>query len=253
MSYLVDSHLHVTMMSYQGLQAMAEGGIKKAITCAIVLGAQHAESYFDHFRQITGFYKKNADGLGIKLYSTIGVHPAGIPHDWPRVIDALPDFLKIEGVVGLGEVGMNQGSQLERDVLKAQFEVARDHKLPIIVHTPFENRLPITELTLNIAAQANIPPHLLIIDHVNLDILDMVNQFGAMPAITIRSRNVTTEALYENMEQFQHGMLNCDFSNLFPNDPTAVIKAYQYLKSRGVSETIIENITCKKAEKIFNI
>ncbi|GAB6180636.1 TatD family hydrolase [Desulfotomaculum defluvii] len=253
MSYLVDTHLHVTMMPYEGLQAMSEGGIQKAITCAIVIGAQHSESYFDHFRLITGFYKKNAEGLGIKLYSAIGVHPAGIPHDWTRVIDALPEYLKLENVVGLGEVGMNQGSQLEKDVLKAQFEVARDQNVPVIVHIPFQNRLQITELTLNIAAQVSIPANLLIIDHINLDILNQVNQFGAVPAITIRSRNVTVEALYENIEQFQHGMLNCDFSNLFPNDPTAVIKAYQYLKSKGVSDTIIDNLTRNKAEKVFNI
>lgn len=251
--YLVDSHIHVTMLPYEGLQAMAEGGIKKVITCSIVLAAQHAESYFDHFRLITGFYRKNAASLGIQLYSAIGVHPAGIPHDWTRVVNALPDFLKTDGVVGLGEVGMNQGSQLEQDVLKAQLEIARDHRVSIIVHIPFENRLPITDLTLSIAGQVGIPPHLLVIDHANLDIIEQINQFGAIPAITVRSRNVTPEVLSDNIDRFAHGMLNSDFSNLFPNDPTGVIKAFHRLKNLGIDQEIIDNLTRKRAESVFPI
>lgn len=250
---LVDSHIHVTMLNYEGLQAMSEGGIKKAITCAIVLGAQYAESYFDHFSSITGFYRNNAKSLGIELYSTIGVHPAGIPKDWVRVIDALPNLLDTESVVGIGEIGMNSGSQLEQDVLKAQFEVARDKNKPVIVHIPFENRLPIFELTLNIASSTGIPPHLLVIDHANLDIIDQITEYGAIPGITIRSRNVTLDILSENIGKFSTGMINSDYSNLFPNDPTAVIKTYRYLKEKGVNEEIINNLTRNRAESIFGI
>ncbi|GAB6157644.1 TatD family hydrolase [Desulfotomaculum varum] len=251
--HLVDSHIHVTMLPYEGLQAMAEGGIRKVITCSIVLAAQHAESYFDHYRLITGFYRKNAASLGIQLFSTIGIHPAGIPHDWPRLIQALPDFLQTDGVVGLGEVGMNQGSQLEQDVLKAQLEIARDYRKPIIVHIPFENRLNITDLTLNLAAQVGIPAHLLVIDHANLDIMDQINQFGAIPAITVRPRNVTLEVLSDKIEQFNNGMLNSDFSNLFPNDPTSVIKAFHHLQKKGIEQSIIDSLTGKKAESVFGI
>lgn len=232
---------------------MSEGGIDKIITCAIVLGAQHAESYFDHFRMTTGFYRNNVQALGIQLYSAIGVHPAGIPHDWPRVIESLPDFLKLDSVVGLGEVGMNQGSQLEQDVLRAQFEVARDHNVPAIVHIPFENRLNVLNLTLNIASQSSIPPQLLVVDHTNLDIVEQVEQFGAIPAITVRPRNVNLEVLAENIHLFAGGMLNSDFSNLFPNDPTAVSKASQYLESKGVDPHVIANLTYKRAQSVFNI
>jgi len=253
MTALVDSHVHVTMLPYEGLQAMARGGITKVITGSIVLGARHAESYFDHFRVITGFYRKNAANLGINLFSTIGVHPAGIPTDWPRVIEALPEFLKVEGVVGIGEVGMNQGSQLEQDVLRAQFEVARDHNVPVMVHTPFENRPRVLDLTLNIAAQTGISPRLLVIDHANLDIMEQINQFGAVPGITIRWRNVTPEALADNLAAFAHGMLNSDFSNLFPNDPTGVIQAHKHLTDLGVNREIIENLTSQRAEAVYGI
>ena len=253
MANLVDSHIHITMLPYEGLQAMAKGGIKKIITCSIVLGAQHAESYYDHYRCLTGFYRKNAASLGINLYSAIGVHPAGIPQDWPKVIERLPEFLKSDNVVGLGELGMNHGTQLEQDVLKAQLEIARDHQVPVIVHTPFENRLQILDLTLNIAGQVGIPPHLLVIDHANVDIIDQITQFGAVPGITIRPRNVTPEFLGEHLELFTSGMLNSDFSNLFNNDPTGVIQAHQHLTALGIDQEIIDNLTRKRAEAVFKI
>ena len=80
-----------------------------------------------------------------------------------------------------------------------------------------------------------------------------VEQFGAVPAITIRPRNVSLEVLQENINHFKDGMLNCDFSNLFPNDPTAVIKAFNYLKANGVDQAMIDNLTRKRAETVFNI
>jgi len=41
----------------------------------------------------------NAAKNDIKLYVAIGIHPMGIPDDWSRVIDALPSYLKMSGVI----------------------------------------------------------------------------------------------------------------------------------------------------------
>ncbi|MEG6616332.1 TatD family hydrolase [Peptococcaceae bacterium 1198_IL3148] len=250
---LIDSHIHVTTLPYEGLQAMAEGGIKKAISCAVVAGAQHAESYFDHFRQNYNFYRNLWQKAGVDLYTAIAVHPAGIPKDWIRVIDKMPEFLEEPSVVAVGEIGMNNFTQLEKDVFKAQLEVAKAHNKPCIVHTPFQDREKMVDLYFEMAQQVGIPANLLIVDHAMLDIMDQINDFGAIPGITIRKQHVTPEALYENLDQYAHGMLNSDYSNFFENDATGVIKAVKYLQEKNVDNKIIENLAYNKAAAVFGI
>nr|WP_238480854.1 TatD family hydrolase [Desulforadius tongensis] len=232
---------------------MARGGVVKAISCAVLVGAQHAESYFDHFKQNYNFYRSWAAQEGIELYTAVGVHPAGIPADWTRVVDKLPEFLAEPSVVALGEIGMNNDTQLERDVLKAQLEVAKAVNKPCIIHTPNQNRRAFVDLYFEMAQQVGIPAHLLVIDHAMLDIIDQINEFGAVPGITIRKQHVLPEHLAENLDRYANGMLNCDYSNIFYNDPTGVIKAANYLKEQNVDPKIIENLTYNKAAEVFGI
>ncbi len=250
---LIDSHVHVTTMPYEGLMAMAQGGITKMISCAVVARAQHAESYFDHFRQTYDFYRNICSKLGIELYTAVGLHPTGIPHDWPRVIDRLPEFFNEPTVVAIGEIGMNNNSQLERDVVKAHLIVAKEYGKPCIMHTPAQNRKQTVDMYFEIATQVGIDPKLLVIDHTMTDTIDQIDDFGAIPAISIRKKNVPPEALLKDLDRFAHGMLNSDYSNFHENDCTGVIKAVNYLKEHGVDPKIIENLAYNKAAEVFGI
>lgn len=51
---------------------------------------------------------------GIQLFLAVGIHPMGTPDDWPKVVDALPSYLKMSEVIGLGEIGLHvNGAPLE--------------------------------------------------------------------------------------------------------------------------------------------
>lgn len=250
---MVDGHTHGHMLPYEGWEAMARQGISRAVSCAIVIMARHAESYFDHFRAMRDFYRPLAASAGVQMYSALGVHPAGIPEDWPRVIERLPEFLQAGDVVAVGEIGMNQDSALERDVFRAQLEVARDTGLPVIVHTPKHNREYIVGRMLEIAARVGILPHKLIIDHANVDIIGQINDFGAIPGLTIREQNLTPRALVENLDSFAGGILNSDYSNLQSNDPTGLIKAVEHMMACGVDPGTVISLARDRAAEVYGI
>ena len=250
---IVDSHTHAVMVPYSGFRDMADGGVEAAISCAVVIEAQYAESYFDHFRVNTGFYRKVAASLGLNLLTAVGVHPLGIPRDWTRVVDKLPEFLAEEGTVAVGEVGMNQASALEQDVLRAQLEVARDAGYPVIIHTPKENRETVVGKVLEIAAQVGNKPETLIIDHANLDIIKQINEFGAVPGLTIRHYGFTPEVLCDNLELFAGGVLNSDYSNVMPNDPTAVVWAVDVMRARGVDPNLAAELAGNRSRRLFGL
>ncbi|MEW5953641.1 MAG: TatD family hydrolase [Bacillota bacterium] len=249
----VDSHTHAVMVPYAGFQAMADGGVEAAISCSVLIEARHAESYFDHFRVNTGFYRKVAASVGLKLLFAAGVHPLGIPGDWTQVVDRLPEFLAEEGTVAIGEIGMNQASSLEQDVLRAQLEVARDAGYPVILHTPKENREFVVGKLLEIAARVGNKPESLIIDHANVDIIKQINDFGAVPGLTIRRQGFTPEVLCDNLELFAGGVLNSDYSNVMPNDPAAVIWAVDIMRARGVDSAVAAEMAGNRARRIFGL
>ncbi|MCS5697076.1 TatD family hydrolase [Desulfofundulus thermocisternus] len=253
MEGIVDSHTHVSLLPYEGLENMALAGVKKIIGCSIFFGARHAETLFDHFHQMLTLSVRNAAQNGIRLFVAVGIHPMGTPVDWPRVIDALPDYLKMSNVIGLGEIGLHEGSQREQDVLREQLKVAKEYGVPVIIHTPPQDRMEITNRTIEIAAAVGMEPGKVIIDHADLDIIDLIENFGAIPGLTIRQKGLTPHLLLNHLERFQRGVLNSDYSNLKPNDPLSVPKAVQYLELNGAPPEIIARIARYNAEELFGI
>lgn len=253
MEGIVDSHTHVSLLPYEGLEAMALAGVEKMIGCSIFFGAKYAETLFDHFHQMLTLSMDNTAQNGIKLFVAVGIHPMGTPEDWPRVIDALPSFLKMDGVIGLGEIGLHEGSRREQDVLREQLKVAREYGVPVILHTPPRRREEITGKTIEIAAAVGMDPGRMIIDHVNLDIIDIIEDFGAVPGLTIRADGFSPQLLLNHLDRFQRGVLNSDYSNLKPCDPLSVPRSVHYLKLHGASPEITARLARYNAEEFFGI
>lgn len=253
MEGIVDSHTHVSLLPFEGLESMALAGVRKIIGCSIFVGATHAETLFDHFHQMLTLSMSNAAKNGIKLFLALGIHPMGTPEDWPRVVDALPSYLKMSGVTSVGEIGLHEGNKREQEVLREQLKVAREYGVPVIIHTPPQHRVEITEKTIEIAAAVGMQPGKMIIDHANLDIVDLIEDFGAIPGLTIRQDGLTPHLLLNNLERFQRGVLNSDYSNLKPNDPVSVPKTVRYLELNGAPPEIIAQIARYNAEECFGI
>lgn len=175
----------------------------------------------------------------------------GIPEDWSKVIDAIPSFLAKENVIGLGEIGLHKGSMLEQDVLREQLKVAREYDVPVIIHTPPQNREEIINKTIEIAVSAGVKPNKIVIDHANVDIINLINDFGAIPGLTIREDGLSSRILLSNLERFQRGVLSSDYSNLKYCDPLSVPKAVKYLELNGVSPEIISNMARRNVKQVL--
>ncbi|SMB99393.1 hypothetical protein SAMN00808754_2881 [Thermanaeromonas toyohensis ToBE] len=253
MEGLVDSHTHVSVLPFDALENMALAGVRKIIGCSIFFGARHAETLFDHFEQMLTLCQQSAIQNGLKLFVAVGLHPLGTPEDWPRVVEALPTYLKRAGVIGLGEIGLHEGDKREQEVLREQLKIAKEYGVPVIIHTPPRQRELITGKALEIAAAIGIPPHKVVIDHANLDIINLIEEFGAIPGLTIRQDGLTPPILLEHLEHFWRGMLNSDYSNLKACDPLSVPRAVRYLENKGAPHEIVERIARYNAEELFGL
>jgi TatD DNase family protein len=128
---LIDTHTHLDDARYnddrEAMIARArEAGVEAFLTIGCDLATSHAAV------QLADRYPF--------VYASIGVHPHEVKHiqgDW---YDEFRRLAKSEKVVAYGEIGLdyhyNHSSPKEqRDRFREQIQVARELKLPVIIHT----------------------------------------------------------------------------------------------------------------------
>ncbi|MFH1783533.1 MAG: TatD family hydrolase [bacterium] len=73
------------------------------------------------------------------IYGALGVHPHNAKHferDWPH----LEKIIKNEKIVALGEIGLDyhydhSPREIQREVFRKQLRLAKEHDLPLIIHS----------------------------------------------------------------------------------------------------------------------
>ncbi len=76
-------------------------------------------------------------------FAIIGLHPGDCTSDWKRELRDITQLLhekEKNKIVGIGECGLDfyhhgYNIQRQKDVFKAQIELALEHKLPLVIHT----------------------------------------------------------------------------------------------------------------------
>jgi TatD DNase family protein len=123
-----DSHCHV---SYEGVgidavARAAESGVTRVVSIGTDLGRSAAAIGDARLCRAAGF----------SVWATVGLHP----HDAVQGLEGLEALLDEPEVVAVGECGLDyyyehspRAAQLE--VFQAQVELARLHRLPLVVHT----------------------------------------------------------------------------------------------------------------------
>jgi len=246
-SNMIDSHTHIQLASYQDLENMAMAGIDRIVTCTVGSGASSYQTYKDEISNLFNVYRKNAKENGIDLYIAVGIHPANIPQDWKNGLSLIEEYLSDKSVVALGEVGINSDRQVEEDVFIEIIKIAKKHDKPIIVHTPFKNRLEIVKKESNAIESIGLNPELVVIDHANMDVISFIREKNYYPGLTVKEGRLTPMDVLNNINEFENGMLNSDVANLSPSDALSVPKTVKLLKAKNIDKKIIENISEKNA------
>src|SRR5687768_4439979 len=161
---LFDPHIHMTSRTTDDYQAMAAAGIEAIIEPAFWLGQPrtHVGTFEDYFLSLLGWERFRASQFGIRHFCTIGLNPkeANDSKLAPGVMGLLPLYLEKEGVVAVGEIGYDDMTQAEEKILIAQLALAREHELPVLIHTPHRDKKRGTLRTLDVLRDLAFPPEL---------------------------------------------------------------------------------------------
>jgi predicted metal-dependent TIM-barrel fold hydrolase len=254
---LLDPHIHMTSRTTDDYQAMAAAGIAAIVEPAFWVGQprSHVGTFEDYFLSLIGWERFRSQQFGIRHYCTLALNPkeANNAKLAEGVLALLPRYLEKDGVVAVGEIGYDDQTPAEDRVFAAQLELARAHKLPVMIHTPHRDKKRGTERSLALIREAQFPPELTLIDHNNEETIALVLDAGCWAGHSIYPATKMDEPrMVTLVQQFggEHVLIN-SAADWGVSDPLKVPKTAAAMRAAGISDETIETICWKNPVRFF--
>ncbi|WP_423793390.1 TatD family hydrolase [Methanocaldococcus indicus] len=249
---MIDAHTHLDVRSFEDLENMAIAGIEKIITLSHdPYKMSVPEVYLDLWDRLINLEVKRGKIANVEVKVGIGVHPMGYPKNWERLIKEIPKFLDNENVVCIGETGLHYLKEDEINLLKEQLYIAKDYKMPIVIHTPEKNKKEALLKILEILDEVKIKEDLVMIDHLNEETVDLVEKYYI--GLTVQSLKLTPERAAKIIKEYNKKfILSSDLGSL-KSDIYALPKTKLELKKLGVDENKINKSLYLNAKEFYRL
>ncbi len=243
--------------SFEDYERMRISGIERLLTLAHnPYRMSTSDVVFDHFNRIIETEVKRAEKNFIELYIGLGIHPCGIPKDYERVLKELPKLIDKRRIVAIGEIGLNDDTNLERKVFEEQLRIAIELDLPVIVHTPSKNKLEVMLKEVEIIDKVGIDEKKVVIDHATYDVVEKIKDRNFYIGLTIQpGYKLGYEdaiKIVEDFKLYDRYLINSDAGSV-KSDIYALSKFATLLKSKNYSRDIIRKITYENACRFLKI
>ncbi|MEV6380704.1 TatD family hydrolase [Streptomyces sp. NPDC051773] len=179
---IFDPHIHMTSRTTDDYEAMHEAGVRAVVEPAFWLGQPRTSpaSFVDYFDCLLGWEPFRAAQYGIAHHCALALNPkeANDPRCTP-VLDELPRYLLKDRVVAVGEIGYDSMTPAEDHALEHQLQLAADHGLPALVHTPHRDKVAGLRRTLDVVRASALPVDRVLLDHLNETTVEEARDSGA--------------------------------------------------------------------------
>ncbi|MCG1055874.1 TatD family hydrolase [Mycetohabitans sp. B5] len=245
---MFDPHIHMTSRTTDDYQAMSNAGITVVVEPAFWMGQPrtHVGTFEDYFLSLLGWERFRAGQFGIRHFCTLGLNPkeTNNPDIADGVIALLERYLDKDGVVAVGEVGFDDETPAEAHYFARQIELAIEHDLPVLVHTPHRNKKAGTIRTLALIRESGIAQERVLIDHNTEETLPLVLDSGCWAGHSIYPHTKMDEARMVALVK-QYGserIIMNSAADWGVSDPLKVPKTAAAMRDAGIAEHEIETI-----------
>lgn len=258
---ICDPHVHMYARTTDDYEAMALADIRVIVEPAFWLGEprRHSGSFFDYFEHLHNFETARAAQYGIEHYVTLALNPreSNDPRLRKEVLAELPRFLdgeKYPRVVAVGEIGFDKITSAEEESLRAQLEMAREARLPVLIHTPHHQKKLGTERTIAVLRDMKYNMDMVLIDHNTEETTDLSQRAGAWSGHTVYPvTKLSPERAASILERWgTRRMIVNSSADWGPSDPLMVPKVRRELRRRGMPESEIETVVWKNPIEFFS-
>jgi hypothetical protein len=255
---VIDPHMHMVSRSSDDYERARRAGVECCIEPAFWSGTdkQHAGSFFDYFEHIIEFEAERAErAAGMDHYVTIGLEPkeANYPEMAEEVMDRLPEYLDRDTVVGVGEIGFDQGTEAEEYAFRRQLRMAEERELPVMIHTPHTNKPEGTERLVEIIQEEDVTEERIVIDHNTEHTIETSLQTDCWLGFTLYPGKIPDDRAIDLLEEYgtDKMMLN-SAADWDPSDPLAVPKARDKMLDRGWDREAVKKVVFDNPYEFFD-
>ncbi|MBX2848095.1 MAG: TatD family hydrolase [Acidiferrobacterales bacterium] len=252
-----DPHIHMLSRTTDDYENMAAAGIVGVIEPAFWLGQPRTNvgSFIDYLDTLIGWEHFRAAQFGIMHFCTMGLNPkeSNDVEMAEGVMKILPRYLRKDNVVGVGEIGYDDMTDEEERFLCEQIELAKEHKLPVLIHTPHRDKVTGTKRTIDIVKECGIAEHMVLIDHLNEQTLPLVLETDCWRGHSIYPNTKMSEPRMVKLLQ-EYGtdkMVVNSAADWGVSDPLKVPKTALAMLESGFTEEQVELVTFNNPINFF--
>ena len=254
---IFDPHVHMTSRTTDDYEAMAASGVKAIVEPAFWLGQPRTSvgTFVDYFSSLIGWERFRAAQFGIRHHCTIGLNPkeANDLSIRDEVLAVMPRYLEKDGVVAVGEIGFDSMTTAEEEAFVEQLVIAKEHELPVLVHTPHRDKEAGTRRTLELLEEADFPPGQAVVDHNNELTVGMVLESGCWAGFSIYPFTKMDEHRMVRILE-EHGlerMLVNSAADWGISDPLKVSKTVAAMQEAGFSDEDVDRLVWLNPVEFF--
>ncbi|GGS18485.1 TatD family hydrolase [Streptomyces humidus] len=244
---IFDPHIHMTSRTTDDYEAMYAAGVRALVEPSFWLGQPRTsvDSFTDYFDALLGWEPFRAAQFGIQHFCTVALNPKEAND--PRcagVLDVLPRYLAKDRVVAVGEIGYDSMTPEEDDALARQLELAVEHDLPVLVHTPHRDKAVGTRRTLDVVRESGIAPERVLVDHLNELTVAMVADSGCWTGFSIYPHTKMSEDRMVRILQ-EHGtarMLVNSAADWGRSDPLKTRRTADAMLAAGFDDDSVDQV-----------
>ena len=251
---IIDAHMHSDSRPVEDFRDISMAGIKAVVSCAYdPLEMKQSNVSFEHFDRIVYREKKRVEQQNVKLFAAVGVHPRAIPVDYEKVLEEIPNYMKEDHVIAIGEIGLENIEEKQEEVFIKQLRLADENNYKVIVHTPRTDKRNVTSRITELLDE-NINPKLVQLDHIDFSIIDDVIDKDYSLAITTQPLKMSVEDTVEMLDKygFDKFVLDSDMSYA-PSNPMSLARVKHELKVNSYREDDINKVMYRNFLKFHKI
>ncbi len=258
----IDPHLHTDMIDDIAIERLAMAGMEAVVIPSphMLKGLFQAEAVLQLWKRFLDFEVKSSASMGFEAYVTLGIPFYGLSLEGvEECLKQLPKYLKHERVVGIGEIGLDVGIEDEANLFKAQLKIAKEHNLPIIVHTPIRlapQAPTVIRQIVDVIKEENFPLDRVVLDHTAENTLDYRLSTGAMVGLSVCHDKMppeeAAEAVLKNQDKADRILINSELaggSDGYHSVPRVILA----MRMMGVEREIIEKVIFENPKKFFKL
>jgi len=259
---IVDAHVHMDRMAGEDILRMAWGGVEAGIipTPHLMSGLFYPKTVIELWEKTLGYMVEYGASMGVDCYATLSVPFYGITSEgYDECLKAMPQYLKEKRVVGIGEIGLDNGNEHELRLFRAQLAMAKERDMPVIVHTPTPREPQVPQLTtqvINVIKEEKFPLEKAVIDHTGKNTFNKRINSGCITGLSVCYDKLTAEEAAElvinNPDKRSMITLGSELGYGGAGH-LSMVKVAWAMRMEGVSRDDIESVMWENPKKVFKL